>query len=145
MRPFWVTFKHCDIFEDLNDKSVQAIGMGHNGIATEKRRLKVANLTVYSTEKCRKLYGSNRDFVKEMMICAFSPEADTCKGDSGGSIFYKEPNTKSWIILGITSKIMGKSCDGQNIRKTPKISKIYFFAFTKLRAKFLARKFKYFY
>ena len=110
----------------MNDKSVQAIGMGHNGIATEKRRLKVANLTVYSTEKCRKLYGSNRDFVKEMMICAFSPEADTCKGDSGGSIFYKEPNTKSWIILGITSKIMGKSCDGQNIRKTPKISKIYF-------------------
>ena len=110
----------------MNDKSVQAIGMGHNGIATEKRRLKVATLTVYSTEKCRKLYGSNRDFVKEMMICAFSPEADTCKGDSGGSIFYKEPNTKSWIILGITSKIMGKSCDGQNIRKTPKISKIYF-------------------
>ena len=136
---FWVFFKHCDIFEDLNDKSVQAIGMGQNGIATEKRRLKVANLTVYSTEKCRKLYGSNRDFVKEMMICAFSPEADTCKGDSGGSIFYKEPNTKSWIILGITSKIMGKSCDGQNIKKHPK-SLEYIFCIYKIASKIFGAK-----
>ena len=102
------------IFEDLNDQPVQVIGMGSNGIAGEKRRLKVATLTVYSTEKCREIYGSHRDFVQEMMICAFSPEADTCKGDSGGSIFYQEPNTESWIILGITSKIMGESCEGHN-------------------------------
>ena len=125
------------IFEDLNDQPVQVIGMGSNGIAGEKRRLKVATLTVYSTEKCREIYGSHRDFVQEMMICAFSPEADTCKGDSGGSIFYQEPNTESWIILGITSKIMGESCEGHNIWKTPKISKTNYKILRAKRAPFI--------
>ena len=101
----------------VHDRSVEIIGMGYDP-DNANRHLKVATVKLYSTEKCKKLHPSHpatTHFVQDMMICAFSPNADTCKGDSGSSLVFKEPKSRRRIILGITSKVMGENCRGHNI------------------------------
>jgi secreted trypsin-like serine protease len=69
--------------------------------------LKKVDLPVLGTSQCQKYYGTS---VTTNMICTYSPGSDTCQGDSGGSIDYKDPTTGRYEDLGVVS--WGVGCAG---------------------------------
>ncbi|OXA47043.1 Trypsin-1 [Folsomia candida] len=62
--------------------------------------LKKVDLPVIGSSKCREYYGR---YITDNMICTYSPGSDTCQGDSGGSIDYKNKNNGRYYHLGIVS------------------------------------------
>lgn len=71
--------------------------------------LKKVDLPVLGTTQCQKYYGTS---VTDNMICTYSPGSDTCQGDSGGSVDYKQPANGRYCLLGVVS--WGVGCAGVN-------------------------------
>ncbi|XP_072012500.1 mannan-binding lectin serine protease 2 isoform X2 [Engystomops pustulosus] len=51
----------------------------------------------------KKLKAGNRILVTDNMFCAGMPKKDSCEGDSGGALAFKDSHTDTWFIGGIVS------------------------------------------
>ncbi|OXA58083.1 trypsin-1 [Folsomia candida] len=94
---------------DFNGKLVTASGWGTQyfggGISPT---LKKVEIPVLETQPCADKYAGTHITITNNMICTYYPGRDTCQGDSGGSIDYKNTTTGRWTAIGVTSQ--GISC-----------------------------------
>ncbi|CAH8487223.1 unnamed protein product [Dicrocoelium dendriticum] len=69
-------------------------------ITSESEELQEVRLPLLTTDECRK---HHKDLRGEFQVCAGLKGKDTCKGDSGGGLFCKLPDTNKWVLTGVTS------------------------------------------
>ncbi|KAG1669182.1 Enteropeptidase [Nymphon striatum] len=72
--------------------------------------LQEAQIPLVSRSECKTAYKNDDVMISKNMVCGgFSDgKADSCSGDSGGPLLYKNPLTKQWFAYGITS--FGAGC-----------------------------------
>ncbi|KAH8282430.1 hypothetical protein KR054_007735, partial [Drosophila jambulina] len=80
---------------------VSGWGMTYFGSSVSAPTLLAANLTISKYSLCRSKYPG---IVNKDMICAYAPNADSCKGDSGGPLI----SLQSLKLIGIVS--FGREC-----------------------------------
>ena len=75
---------------NFSGTTVTASGWGteEEGNNDTPDRLRKVDLTVLTTEECRKYYGSQ---ITNNMICTYKAGKDTCQGDSGIHIYFVTP------------------------------------------------------
>uniref|UniRef100_A0AB38ZE62 Venom S1 protease 10 n=1 Tax=Ectomocoris sp. TaxID=3104572 RepID=A0AB38ZE62_9HEMI len=93
---------------DLEGKKVLVIGWGRTTAkgSSSDILLKV-ELDVQPLSYCVKSYSYLRTSPPRQ-LCTHTKDKDSCKGDSGGPLLYRDPATNRYVVVGIVS--FGKSC-----------------------------------
>jgi hypothetical protein len=95
---------------DFTGATVTATGWGTTafggGISNVLREV---DLPILAQDQCQRYYPTG---LTNNMICTYSPGKDTCQGDSGGSVDFKDPNSGRHYAIGVTS--WGVGCAGKD-------------------------------
>jgi len=78
--------------------------------------LKKVNVPMCQPSTCKEKWGSTEDGWTDNMICAGANRKDSCGGDSGGPLMYKNRNTGArgvWTQVGIVS--FGGTCGNSSL------------------------------
>ena len=72
---------------------------------------KLEDVKLINRRECDQIYEDNLDQVKVRggSICGLSQIGDSCKGDSGSGLVYRNPRTQNYEIVGIVS--YGAGCN----------------------------------
>ena len=72
---------------------------------------KLEDVEIINRKECDNIYERNLDQVKVRggSICGLSQIGDSCKGDSGSGLVYRNPRTRNYEIVGIVS--YGAGCN----------------------------------
>ena len=72
---------------------------------------KLEDVEIINRRECDNIYERNLDQVKVRSgsICGLSQIGDSCKGDSGSGLVYRNPRTQNYEIVGIVS--YGAGCN----------------------------------
>uniref|UniRef100_A0A6P4E8K1 Serine protease easter-like n=1 Tax=Drosophila rhopaloa TaxID=1041015 RepID=A0A6P4E8K1_DRORH len=92
------------------DHSFFVVGWGKTDKTDAPTTLQEALITRTNLDECRKFYRNSE--VNDDLICATGKELKhTCKGDSGGPVFFKHPfgNTHRYVQYGVVS-LGGNQC-----------------------------------
>jgi secreted trypsin-like serine protease len=108
-------------FMEIEDRGVpmgsklMAMGWGLRPSGSQPENLLKVQLQIVTGENCL----AHGEFVESMMICIGQGDRkDTCAGDSGGPVVYKEhENDERWIGVGVVS-FGGPGCGNQGVRGT---------------------------
>jgi len=108
-------------FMEIEDRSVpigkqlMAMGWGLQPAGYQPDHLLKVQLQIVPGENCL----AHGEFVDEMMICIGQGDRkDTCPGDSGGPVVYKEyESDEKWIGVGLVS-FGGAGCGNYGVRGT---------------------------
>ncbi|CAL8070446.1 unnamed protein product [Orchesella dallaii] len=96
--------------ETFQGKTVTASGWGTTSSGgSASMVLKNVDLPVKTTQECQAYY---QDSITNNMFCTYNPGKDTCQGDSGGSIDYKDPSSGRYYSIGVVS--WGVGCANTN-------------------------------
>ncbi|KXJ80078.1 venom serine protease-like [Aedes albopictus] len=81
---------------------VEGVGWGTTDFgAPASSVLRKVNMNVVSYETCRQMMNSSE--VTKNQICTYADGRDTCQYDSGGPVFYTNPNTGVVYHIGVIS------------------------------------------
>ncbi|EAT41697.1 AAEL006692-PA [Aedes aegypti] len=81
---------------------VEAVGWGTMDFgAPASSVLRKVNLNVVNYETCRQMLNSTQ--ITKNQICTYADARDTCQYDSGGPVFYTNPNTGIVYHIGVIS------------------------------------------
>ncbi|KAM4015450.1 mannan-binding lectin serine protease 2-like [Anomaloglossus baeobatrachus] len=90
---------------DYNSGDVS--GWGGTEVARSSRILQYVDVDVINQVKCKAAYQKVQKVITDDMFCAGKEEEgvakDSCHGDSGGALVFKDKVSKSWFIGGIVS------------------------------------------
>ncbi|XP_056397731.1 mannan-binding lectin serine protease 2 [Hyla sarda] len=82
-------------------------GWGQTDKSIEARNLRYVQVSVVNQAECKavsqKLKEEHNAVVTDNMFCAGTEGKDSCAGDSGGALVFKEEATRKWFIGGIVS------------------------------------------
>ncbi|BHF77766.1 hypothetical protein SprV_0602087500 [Sparganum proliferum] len=70
-------------------------------------KLVEVELPLVSLQRCRRYFNNLREGVH---VCAGAKGKDTCRGDSGGGLFCRNPADSRWYLYGVTSFGSGRGC-----------------------------------
>ncbi|KAK9502995.1 hypothetical protein O3M35_011661 [Rhynocoris fuscipes] len=91
--------------EELIGSTITAAGWGEVEEYTGKTPITLmkVDLEVVSDDGCVKFY---KAYHKKQNLCVFTPKKDTCRGDSGGPLYYRKNN--HYFVVGLIAR--GKKC-----------------------------------
>ncbi|XP_066463536.1 mannan-binding lectin serine protease 2 isoform X1 [Eleutherodactylus coqui] len=85
-------------------------GWGKTERSKEAKKLRYVQVDIVDPVKCNTAYkkllkNGNKDVVTDNMFCAGKDDGgkDSCEGDSGGALVFRDTNTNKWFIGGIVS------------------------------------------
>ena len=83
---------------------------------------KLEDVRLINRKECDSIFEENLDRVKVRSgsICGLSQIGDSCKGDSGSGLVYRNPRTENYEIVGVVS--YGAGCNSTFNSKTDKTS-----------------------
>nr|QHB21580.1 venom S1 protease 43 [Platymeris rhadamanthus] len=104
----------------LEGERVKVLGWGHTSYRGELSDvlLKV-NLDIQPLEQCR-FDNPHLELGDRHQICTFRKNKDSCNGDSGGPLLWRDPDTNRYTLVAITSY-------GYNCAKYPAVSSDVFY------------------
>ncbi|CAG7824176.1 unnamed protein product [Allacma fusca] len=107
IQPLCLPWKYT--FTNFQGAKATASGWGTQSFGGQLSAvLRKVELNVLNNPNCADAWSGSEQPITQNMICASAPGKDTCQGDSGGSLDYKELNSNRWYGIGIVS--FGGAC-----------------------------------
>ncbi|KAK9502993.1 hypothetical protein O3M35_011659 [Rhynocoris fuscipes] len=95
--------------EDIMGQYVTMTGWGlTDPIGSPAKILQKVRVQVVEDSVCEKTYEEISVYNPQQHICTYYPKKDACQMDSGGPVYYFDPQTNGYTVMGVIS--YGKDC-----------------------------------
>ncbi|KAK9505881.1 hypothetical protein O3M35_009852 [Rhynocoris fuscipes] len=96
--------------EKFDGEYLKVLGWGKPSGSSKKGTpaLMKVNLKAIGHKLCKRIY---RSYYEDSHICAYERNKDSCGGDSGGPLLWRDPETNRYVLVAVTS-FGGGSCKG---------------------------------